>query len=913
MSDATVKVNWVSALDNYDPSLVTQIVVSNPTSGCPISAQTFWRQEDGTFLGSAGQRLFPFGGSWVWGVGTEPRGRVRFTTEELIAYYEAGEVQPYAGAYGAPHSTWNGDAWKPMSFVGPASLEWVGPNESGNFTLQGVSWSGFYPIRYMTAGGYVDGPGSLLPELRYFLQPGGGYSDANWYGSKEDYLSGLYPAVEHSLAAVYSGDTPPTADGVDVENAPIGASLAIGGTPPYKPGIYPVTIKTQTGKGSVYHRVGVQVGSGGLPSSVLTPMGWQLYEEGDYSYSDEADGSPLLITAEEREGLKLASMTEVTFPTQQATAKAVSVPNGCTITPDQGGYSIGLGELDGFNIPLFYNFTINLPAGTEDPDDPVVPSTPGEGDDIEGDDPPDDPPPPGGGWINTGGGAPGFNPGPTPGPINLEPIWWLYPDSNDIQLGTVCIGGFAEDATILRNLGNQPIIIKDITFVEQAGSVFRIPDIPKDVIPAGGFAEIEFYYSPTAEGLHFTEINITTAKVIDVQAISVNTEANTATVLLSEAPTYAVDDTIRFYGTNLDPTTDYVITAVSSNSVTIDITNKSVNPQTTAGGHTLGEELEEEVYIAVTGSGDDCVPEEEIIKEVRLDGDVVGSGNLNFGERTIGIDAVRLVKVTNIGNFPVQITGAELSVGSDRFTIEDKVATIAPGGFTTVAVTFNPDEESPVNAILRIACDATNIDPDGHAYFTAAGSGRPGETPIVRAIRIDGTLLFGDLLVGQTVDLPITITNIGDTAVLITRIDIPLPFKLSTESTRFTRDVAEDGTTALLLADAAFTLAPLETTDPIIVTFVPTEQGSYIELLEVEVEVTEGVTTKSAEGRSVLDFDDGGGGDGGDDGDDGDDGDLNPLPDPPNAGDVALDGVGDSCVVKSCEPEYLYSYEANKP
>jgi len=921
------------------------MVISTTESGFPLPAGTYTYdaglQRYSNNPGSPGSsyHIQKRNGKWcyyygnVTGSGPHGRGRVRFRPGQIIVFYEQWEVRPIGGPFGDNGAHEASTGFFPTLFF---QMPTFGAPTGGSGTRSITYPAGFSdPFIYGPKIQTIPSPkvfngGSLIPGYGNLTSPftGGGFSRVGATGAgfamtAEEYYTAIFPPWERYGTTVFNTSggpvTPPSNEALEILPSRIGFRISITGSPPYKWGKY---------KGNIVlaHPTDSDKNIGWPISANITADGiYVITREEDSIYGDVTDSiftevqdvSTLLVPEEDRDGLVVSDLENYPATSFNISAYVYFYP-----VREPGDEFIYPGDIVPATIPItleleedatglnaYMDFSIMPVQGVEDTEDPFTPNTP-TGSGPGGSNNSDDglpPPPGGGGMISTDPGAPGFNPGPTPAPLPPLPFWWAFPTSDLLSFGEVCNGGIANLPVSIENLGNQPFMLVDAIIDADAGATFTLPTLNSTPVPENMISTFDLYYEPTAIGPHTATIDLLVSKVLSVSGITI--DGTTATVTTTANHTHLIGDEVVFSGTNLPSDTKLTITAVTSNTVTVDITGFVVAPQS-AGGFMSGDSLPN-VVITVTAEGGDCIPTTTAIRTLRLDGDIIGSGNLAFGERGIGFNSTKILKVTNTGNAPITVGPGERSSGSDKFIFEAQQFTINPRTFREFEVTFNPSEISPVNAIMRIPSNATNIDPDGHAYFLVTGSGRVVGDPneIVRAILINGTLAFGDVLVGNTIDRLVTITNIGDTDVLLNSITVPLPFKLSTESPMFTLETADDGTTTLRLVDEELVLAPLETTPPITVTFAPISGGIFDETFEVEVETNFGEKTLQATGRSATDFDD----PEIDDGDDGDDPDLNPPPDPPTPGDQALDGVGNACIQRECELDYLYEHKSNRP
>lgn len=135
-----------------------------------------------------------------------------------------------------------------------------------------------------------------------------------------------------------------------------------------------------------------------------------------------------------------------------------------------------------------------------------------------------------------------------------------------------------------------------------------------------------------------------------------------------------------------------------------------------------------------------------------------------MGEASSGVFAVR-----NIGDARLTLKKISLTDGSTAFTVElPDVTTLEPAEETTFTVTFAPEQATDAT-VLRVSHQAT--------FLLETSGGREGETTgtidvtaeaIARDCYVPALIDFGDAPIGQTVWMPLTLSNGGPTPVQAT-------------------------------------------------------------------------------------------------------------------------------------------------
>jgi hypothetical protein len=135
----------------------------------------------------------------------------------------------------------------------------------------------------------------------------------------------------------------------------------------------------------------------------------------------------------------------------------------------------------------------------------------------------------------------------------------------------------------------------------------------------------------------------------------------------------------------------------------------------------------------------------------------VTSGVVEFGDVSIGFTAERTFTIKNFSD--TYIARGSLLDQCPEF---DAVATynIFPGGTSTIAARFVPTRPGPQECAIPISCwmDGSGTNPGVQSYVICRGTGVGGSPQCQLSTT---TLDFDQVVVGQTKDLPILITNVG--------------------------------------------------------------------------------------------------------------------------------------------------------
>ncbi len=203
------------------------------------------------------------------------------------------------------------------------------------------------------------------------------------------------------------------------------------------------------------------------------------------------------------------------------------------------------------------------------------------------------------------------------------------------------------------------------------------------------------------------------------------------------------------------------------------------------------------------------------------------SGNLAFGNVTVGAIATRTLTIDNWGSETLTVSSISYPTG---FTGEWS-GTIPPGGSQDVTVSFAPSAATTYGGTVTVNGDQAS----GRNTIAASGTGTPIPT---RIIGLGGDLAFGTVTVGTSVTRTLTISNSGNTDLAVASISYPAGFSGSWSGT-----------------------IPASGSHDVSVTFAPAETGSYSGTVTVNGNQTSGTNTIAASGTATplvpshMDFD----------------------------------------------------------
>lgn len=193
-------------------------------------------------------------------------------------------------------------------------------------------------------------------------------------------------------------------------------------------------------------------------------------------------------------------------------------------------------------------------------------------------------------------------------------------------------------------------------------------------------------------------------------------------------------------------------------------------------------------------------------------------GSTSFGTVPVGLSSTRSLRINNSGNSQLSVTGISLPSGfSGSWNGQ-----IPAGSYQDVSITFTPTAAQTYSGTLSVQSDATS----GNSNHSIVGYG----TMPTRVINLTGTFAFGQVPVGFSADLILTIHNTGNTPLTVSGLVFPRGF-----SGNWTGGI----------------LAP-NTTQTVRVSFTPAAAISYAGTLTVFSNKTSGTNTIELSGSGFV-------------------------------------------------------------
>jgi Abnormal spindle-like microcephaly-assoc'd, ASPM-SPD-2-Hydin len=140
--------------------------------------------------------------------------------------------------------------------------------------------------------------------------------------------------------------------------------------------------------------------------------------------------------------------------------------------------------------------------------------------------------------------------------------------------------------------------------------------------------------------------------------------------------------------------------------------------------------------------------------------------SVNFGSVTVGLTNSQSVSLTNTGGANVQISRASVVGGAFKVTGLSASTIISPGESVTFNVSFRPSTASTLSATASIYSNASN----SPLQISVTGTGGASNA----SLGVNPTSLsFGNVTIGASSTLDLTLTNSGNLSITIFKVNVP--------------------------------------------------------------------------------------------------------------------------------------------
>ncbi len=399
--------------------------------------------------------------------------------------------------------------------------------------------------------------------------------------------------------------------------------------------------------------------------------------------------------------------------------------------------------------------------------------------------------------------------------------------SGDLNFAPVLVNSSSQLVLTITNSGNSVMTISSISFPTGFNG-----DITSGALVPGATTNVTVTFSPTDSILYSGQIIVTSDATSGANSVNVSGQGDalTANISLSGDLNFGTifvgDSSSMDLIVSNSGTRDLTFTNLELPAgFTADITNGEIAPDTTTNvtitfsptdtisyGGTLTVDSDAtggSNTVNVSGSGT-AVP----TKTISFGGDV------NFGNVPVGQSEQVTLTLTNTGNSTLTITSIDLPPGfSGSFS-----GSLNPGDTADITITFAPTDTNSFSGVITVNSDAT-----GPNTVNVSGTGIPA-TQVITIGGSGGDLNFGDVTVGTSAQLPLIITNTGNSDLTITNVEVPNGFTV-------------DITNAVLVPGAGTNFT---------ITFTPTNAADYSGPITIDSDATGGTNSVNASGTGTL-------------------------------------------------------------
>jgi hypothetical protein len=343
------------------------------------------------------------------------------------------------------------------------------------------------------------------------------------------------------------------------------------------------------------------------------------------------------------------------------------------------------------------------------------------------------------------------------------------------NFGNVTVNTVANAAVTLTNSGAANLTISRVVVSGTgfAGSSIKTPM----TVPAGGNVVVDVTFSPKTSGNFFGAVTVSSD---DPNAPSESVALDGTGTTQAIGKLIATPAALNFNNIKQGSTASAVTTVknVGSANVTLSQINLSGSGFSTSGIATPvlvvpGESLTLTVRYSPasnrTSSGEvSFVSAQGGVTSVSVSGTVAQSSlnlspaNINFGNAVTGVANSQTVQIANPGTVPVTITAANISGAGFSTSGLTLPVTLSAGKTATFNVQFNPKSAGASSGGLTLVSDASN----SPSSIVLSGAGvAPGLSLTVNPLNVN----FGNVSVGSTASRIVTLTNTGNSNVMISR------------------------------------------------------------------------------------------------------------------------------------------------
>ncbi|HXX18174.1 MAG TPA: choice-of-anchor D domain-containing protein [Candidatus Acidoferrum sp.] len=347
----------------------------------------------------------------------------------------------------------------------------------------------------------------------------------------------------------------------------------------------------------------------------------------------------------------------------------------------------------------------------------------------------------------------------------------LSPGSTSVSFGNVAVGSTATQTVSVTNTGTATVNISGAT-ITGAGFTM-VSGSGATSVPVGQSASVQVQFAPTSDTNYAGTLTVTSNASNSTLTISLSGTGTEAIVALSPA-------SLNFNDVPVGQTSSQNVTITNNgnsnltfSSATISgtgFTMSGLNPlPTIAGGQSATFSVQFTPTSTAGATGNVVLRDNagNSPQTLTMTGSAIAAGStltpnpgsVNFGNVVVGSSSPQTITLSNTGNSTITIS--QVTTTGSGFSASGISAgqTIAAGGTASLTTAFAPTATGTVSGNISITSTAT----DATISIPLSGTGTQGALTANPA-----SISFGNLPVGDTASVAVTLTNGGTAAVSIT-------------------------------------------------------------------------------------------------------------------------------------------------
>jgi len=347
----------------------------------------------------------------------------------------------------------------------------------------------------------------------------------------------------------------------------------------------------------------------------------------------------------------------------------------------------------------------------------------------------------------------------------------LSPGSTSVSFGNVAVGSTATQTVSVTNTGTATVNISGAT-ITGAGFTM-VSGSGATSVPVGQSASVQVQFAPTSDTNDAGTLTVTSNASNSTLTISLSGTGTEAIVALSPA-------SLNFNDVPVGQTSSQNVTITNNgnsnltfSSATISgtgFTMSGLNPlPTIAGGQSATFSVQFTPTSTAGATGNVVLRDNagNSPQTLTMTGSAIAAGStltpnpgsVNFGNVVVGSSSPQTITLSNTGNSTITIS--QVTTTGSGFSASGISAgqTIAAGGTASLTTAFAPTATGTVSGNISITSTAT----DATISIPLSGTGTQGALTANPA-----SISFGNLPVGDTASVAVTLTNGGTAAVSIT-------------------------------------------------------------------------------------------------------------------------------------------------